>query len=521
MPAPAPQFYDATGTNPVSALVSSDIAAGSTHGPTGYQLWNDKGGALGSDPITNAYLRVELYDGTRWKTSGEPALDEAWFQVSLTGIVSTGDPTMEAQTTAFIPLGANRHLPLKNIPSDCARTLSLQIVVPAGAQNLSQEVRLVVVFSETSRTLASSVALGTGGGVIPARQDQSNAVLTHGFAITASGTDAVTVANGLFAQLGQQFAVFTASLTLNQNDVAAAALGIGESYIAAISTTAAGSATHTVTKGAKAVSPTTPALPSSAHILIGYVTVHYQGGGTSIIVTDDVDQTAARWDEFHFRDGGGLNLTISPGRAITASDTEISHTVPTTLALPDESSLAVWLLPDGTFTTSSGTRPVTGAVKVGSCATAAGAITSMSSGANLTITPFAEFVGLALTQFALQLKYSGPLEVVDTADWCVVPIDAILVAVDCRVRTAGSGAGTVELDVVNLLTATSIYSAGGTGQKPSFSATQKVASNLHFPDKLAYGATSTLGLSITAATMVTPPVDLIVTLLFVRKTERP
>ena len=93
--APKPEFYLA-GTGTLATQVTVTLDAGTAQSPASYDLWNWKGAS--GDPLRNARLRLEVWNGTQWVTSGYPPVDELWGRLAITGSIKTGDSTMADQT---------------------------------------------------------------------------------------------------------------------------------------------------------------------------------------------------------------------------------------------------------------------------------------------------------------------------------------------------------------------------------------------------------------------------------------
>lgn len=415
MAAPFPEIYDATDSATISSPITASINAGNSLAAVEYRVWNDKGATHSSTRLTNAYLRVVAYDGTNKVTSGLPALEEGWLKARLIGQNKTGDSSMSDQTSAWIPLGAERALILADIPANCARHIEVRFDVPAGAANNAQEIYLELVYAETTIVLGRYVSLASGNVVIRDWYDASLRRFTSGRGITATGTDVVTVARGGYVHEGLPYYGRQTAVTLNQTS-ASGALAAGESYIAALSQ-AENIAAATTTKGNRAVTPSAPATPTD-EILIGYATVTYQAGGTSVINQGNVDQTALVYGEFYLYAGAGLNLNIGAGTAITSSDTSPFQTNSASIVLVNGTNY-VWLLGDGTFTSSIATSaaPAADAVALGVVVAAAGVITTIFQG------PAANSVygGRAVDRYVMALRYPGPLSAVTNADWNALP----------------------------------------------------------------------------------------------------
>jgi hypothetical protein len=423
MPAPAPQLYDSTDTTLQTVPISTGtIAAGTSFGPTTYHFWNDKGGSIGADTINDAFLIAQMFNGTDWVTSGPAALDEGWIKARLSGVVNPGnDPAFATQSSGYMPISSFHPLSLDPIPKNCARIIDVKIDVPAGSADVSQNVRLALLYNERVIPLGLLTSLASGGAIIPERWTSSirrlNAIAggATGAAVivTGSGLATVSVAARWYNYDGLPYLATPQTVTLNQTDGAAAALTVGTSYIATLSQ-AVGVNTVTTTKGTKAASPTKPAVPAN-EILLGYVTVAYQGGGTSIINQGNIDTSAVVFGEFFLTAGSGLSVTVGPGAAITTADMEIRSTVSSSIAVADNTARAIWMLSDGTLTTAAigATSPAIDAIYFGQVGTSGGAIVQVLND-NLSI-------GRAIDTYTMFLRYKGPLTVGTNLDWDTLP----------------------------------------------------------------------------------------------------
>lgn len=519
--APKPQFYEATYTTQISATVSASVNAGSSVAAVTYVLANDKNAALGADTLSNARLRVEAYDGATWVTSGRPVVDEGWVKVQLTGTINNaGDANMVAQSTGYVPLGTNRTILLEDIPQNCARYLSVKIDVPAGQSTTTQEVRLVVVFNESVVTLPFRFGIIAGSGVIPARKDASLRKITRGRTLTAAA-ETVTIAKGRYVYDGTTYFRIQETVTLNQT-AADGALGVGQSYIAVISQPQNSAAV--ATKGNRAASPTSPAVPAG-NILLGRVTVAYDASGFSVLTNSNISTTGVTFGEYLVTAGSGLNVVIGSGSAISSEDTSPFRTTSSTLAVTDAATNYIWLHSDGTFSaTTTSTSPATGAQLLATAVASAGAVTSVLDKRT--------FVDAAIVEEILTLRYMGPAALVTDADWDVLTIDGILdsysvdigvrgttgtaVKVDILYRTPSVRGASSEMDVAG----TTIFTSFATSDlRPSITGAitgTDEACRLTGSDHevISFDSGSRLSFSIIAIPTITETVDVIVKLRF-------
>jgi hypothetical protein len=415
-------MYDSTDTTLQTVPISTGtIAASTSFGPIAYDVWNDKGSVVGSDTLNDALLIPQAFNGVDWVTSGLPVVDEGWVKVQFAGVKNPGnDSTLATQTSGYVPCSSFHPLPFSPLPKNCARILNVRIDVPAGAADVTQNVRLALRYNQTVYPLGLLTSLASGGAVMPDRFDLTLrrlvATALSGIPVTASGAASVAVVGRWYVYDGLPYFATPQTVALNQTDGAAAALTVGTSYIATLSQ-AVGTNTVTTTKGTKAASPVAPAVPAN-QIFLAYVTVAYQGGGTSIINQGNVDSTSVSFGEFFVTSRtGSLVLTIGAGSAITTSDTRIVSTKLSSYSVPDNAVFYLWMLPDGTFTsTATVASPAAGAIRLASGNSAAGAINRLSND-NISI-------GRAVDTYYMFLRYKGPLAVGSDLDWDVLPYAA-------------------------------------------------------------------------------------------------
>jgi hypothetical protein len=471
---PYPQWYDSTDTTLQEGVFSVTSDAGTTYDPGDYHLWNDKGGTLGGSLMSEARLIGEVWDddNSMWVTSGFPILDEKWCHVKVTGYNSTGDSTMAAQTTGFVPIGANSPLVLQPIPANCARHVEIEFRLPAGAQELTQDFRLTLLFNEASISLPYRGGLSSGSGVIADATDATLRRIVRGFGLTASGAATVAVAKGTLVYDGTRVTKIAQTVTLNQT-AANGALASGESYKARLSLTSAGAVT--TTKSNKGASPSTPNVPTG-EINLGVVTVGYQGGGTSIITSGNVSTSGVVKGEYLVEAGTGLNVTIGGGYAITSTDISPLMDVATTLAVTDNTTNYVWLWPDGSFTdTTTSTAPEVGAILLATVVASGGAITSVTDGRKL--------VSRADDVVEIRLEKSGSVTATATDfAWDSLKHDAYLESVALEMGTLGGVSGSLKIDVKTRAAGASMGGAGTTIYTSSGTSDLRPA--------LAYNATS-------------------------------
>lgn len=503
-----PQFWNSGHTQQVTQAIGVSQTGGTTYGPVTYELWNDLGGPLGATTLKNCRIRPTVFNGASRVSSGYPILDDGWIKIAITGMNNAGDSTMLAQTTGYVPVTSSNSLLLGDIPKNCARLLSVQIIVPAGVGNSSQELYLELVYDEATAPLSLKTGMVAGAGIVPDWRDASLRRLRRGRNITANGTDTVTVNKGAFVYDGVPYNVLKSTYQLNQN-AADGALAAGQSYIARLSQKS--DKTVTVTKSNKGTAPVAPALPAN-EIMLGDVTVAYQAGGVSVINSGNIDLSQVLYGEFLLYAGTGLIAKVGAGTAITSVDQQPFSGSTSLVALGDNVVNRVWLNPDGTFSvTTNDTPPAVGSLKLG---------TASTSGGSITLTVDLRQWSDRASSRRVVLAYFGDATVgtayAATPDGVPADIENYyLESVDLHSRVAGS-TGTMKVDVKSWppgsgRVGTTIYtSSGSDDQRPSVSILDYSGGNVdHEVNSFAGGTIFTFDI---VSTHTTPAQDVFVVL---------
>lgn len=455
MPARLSLFEDDDVT-PLAPLIPPDIDGGTVETLDLWHLWNDLGGAFG-DTVTASGIVVsaKVDDGNGEHTSGFPILDERWIGVQVTDLDNTGDSTMEAQTTPVVRIGAGASLVLKPIPKNCARYLQVTVSPPPGCANATYETFLEITVGDSSIVLPIRIGVVSGGGVIPDWQDASARRLTRGGALSATGTDVVGIANRSWVADGLPFTQTKDTETLNQN-ASDGALASGQKYVARISQPIAGGGV-TVTKSVKGATPAKPAVPAN-EINLGCVNVLYDAGGTSVIVTANLDMADVLYGEYLVTDGGTLNARVGAGNAIASSDSGPFAGQSILVALADNDVNTVWLKPGGTpIANTTDVSPQAGSQRLAYVTTAGGVITLIEDAR--------VFVGHALYDYVVELRKDGSFNATD-ADFAwrpSPPWDAAVIKITAEIGTLGTAAsGSYKFDVTTRPPGTDLGTPGTT-----------------------------------------------------------
>ncbi|HSY50392.1 MAG TPA: hypothetical protein VLC46_16390 [Thermoanaerobaculia bacterium] len=515
---PSLQLWDSTGSVQISAPISTGpIDGGTTLAAVDYWLYNDKGGSLGASKAVNLRLQPKFWDGSDKLDSGAPIVDERWMQIKVSGVDKTGDASMEDQSTGWVPVGAGAPLILKDISANCGRKLTVQVVVPAGATSATEEVFLDIYTSEASVAIPFRLGTVSGPGVIPDYLDVSARRLRRGRALSATGAATVTVGKGAYVFDGVPYNRLADVVTLNQNDGNAAALTAGNSYIAVLSQVSG--AGVTATKGAQAAAPVAPAIPAN-QIYLGKVTVAYQGGGTSIINTGNLDTTSVTYGEYLVTAGAALTVRIGAGYALTSADMQPFLGSTATLAVTDNTTNYVWLRADGTFSaTATNVAPSVGALLLASVVTVSGAVTS--------VTDLRTWVA---REVRITLRYKGnPTATGNDIDWGILEADAYLEDWTLDLGSAGvGGSGNWKHDINSRPPGTPLATAGTTvftsegssDQRPTMAAnaaSPRISGFDHEINSFVKGTRFSFDRDVVPSGFGTAPVDEVLVLRFWKK----
>lgn len=334
------EIYEDDDVTAVSDLPITGIEAGVDSDVLTLHLRNTSG-----SPSANAKLVIQVEDRVTsglFVSSGWPPVDEAWARARVVGYNNDGDATWSMASTDWRALGAFSCLPLGDVPGGCDVYVEIKFRPPSTAAELDWRWSLGVTDAQYSVPAPPSLT-AVDQGIIHGVGDRSASGIVRGCAVTVTSPtedDEVHVAAGVWQTAGNLYGKIVSDHTLNQNDGAAAALTSGQSYYAALTLGASG---VTVTKGTKATSPTRPTLPAGS--CLAYVKVRYQAGGTSEILSTDLEGTLL-YDRYLCEAGSGLQVKIHPGRSLGGSTYRDAASIQlVTLAASDTSYL--WQLASG------------------------------------------------------------------------------------------------------------------------------------------------------------------------------
>lgn len=312
------EVYETDDTTLVSDLEFTNLDAGADSDVLTVHVWNEKGNPAGPRR-NNVRLILQVEHPTSpgvYVSTGFPPMDELWGLMRIVGYDNAADPTWSVASTDWQNVGAYSWLLSGDYPADCAVYVELKQRPPSGASAGTWRWALGHAADEYSAALP--LALGQlDRGILHGVGDYARSGLIRGGEVTPTGTpnDEVHVAASQVLYQGILHGSIVTDLTLNQNDVAAAALTAGQSYKAVI--TWGPSGWH-ATKGAKAVSPTAPTPPAGEPLAEKpYVTVQYDAGGGAIDAADITGE--GLYDRCWCAAGAGLEVDIHSGLAVGGS----------------------------------------------------------------------------------------------------------------------------------------------------------------------------------------------------------
>jgi hypothetical protein len=431
-----PQVFESWG-GALAAAITTSLGPGDTSAVYSRTLANDYGGAQSAGAMTGVRLVLEVKVAGVWVTSGHPLLDDKWASMRITSVEDDGDATFGPYSTGSRRIGTSADFEVPDIPEDCGLNFDIQFFAPSDITTAAVEWRLVPLWDQNAVGVGAKVGLVAGSAVVPGQRDAAIRRVVTGMEIVTSGTDVVIVERGQLDYDGVRAGRVRSSHTLNQNDVVPSALTAGQSYIAALTSSAAG--VVTATKGTRATVPVAPALPANS-IFLRYVTVVYEVGGTSIIDATDLSGTFIRGD-YMVEAGSGLAVLIHSGRAIYDTSNFGFHDIRSTLAVTASITNYVWARPDGTFSASATeVAPITGAQLLAEADADGSAVTAVRDRR--------AYLSRAWSDIPLELGTPTVSATGTVIDWFVVPHDCEITRVRLEAGAVSGGAsGSYVIDV--------------------------------------------------------------------------
>ena len=459
MPNPVLAWYEEDD----SALASALSFSPSNGTPTAEQtvhLWNDKDGTATADLATGVLVTALTRDdgSTDGYSFEDDAAANGWVEVKVVDQGGTDEP--DPQATGWVPVGKNRYLSLRDIPSDGYHEIDVRINVPAGVGAQAKEVLIRATYGAIAEPLADGFWHSGQQGVRTELGDPDSTILLSGGAVTASGSpdEFVTVATWHALHAGVPTCLVTDAVELNQT-AGDGAIGSGEYYWAVLSAKSDG--TVTTTKSDTLTAPHDPdERPDcpAGEVLLADVAVDYDAGGGAIAAADiSVDRREYGCFALEYS-AASLDVIASPVQAIVYG-TLIRRTTgyDVTLAASDTSYL--WLTPSGAVqATLDEIPPVDGSLMLWEATTNGSGVTA--------VVDRRRWLGGKQLQFSISGNLSASLASVHacvlTGPGCYIrPIRGVEVSVGTTGDT--SGATTVDVEYSNAGGAwTSIWPSAGT-----------------------------------------------------------
>lgn len=462
MSAPVLAWYETDGTT-LAGLDTYTPTAGTPSAAQTTRLYNDNGGTAGSDDATELRITAESRDAGDSTFTAEHALSAgAYIECRAVGSGGTG---VAAQTTEWTPIGKGRYLHLRDLPSDCYRTIETRINAPAGYGTDDVEILLRAVAAAPAVVLEEGHHESGAVGVCHGVGDGRFSGLLEGGTLTATGSpdDDVHLDLTTWIASGIPHTLVPSTITLDDEDGAAATLASGESYWCAL--TLASDGTVTQTKGLKGTAPLAVSArptPPSDEPLLGYV----EREEDATIESGDIYQDDRVYSWFAATtSGASLVVSISGGWAM-ADNRLIRCTGANSVTLTASDDNYVWLNASGTFTANvSGARPNDRALLLY-------VFTTDGSGVTATVDR-RNFVGRRLV--TMSFSKSGTLAGTNTvyAGWpsgslgYILPIRGVFLALGSAGSTSGSTICDLEQSDAGASFTTIFTSQGGSDQRPT------------------------------------------------------
>ncbi len=440
--------------NPILAWYESDDSALATalsfspeNGtPTAEQtvhLWNDKAGSAGSDEATGVIVTaLSRDDGSSDGYSFEDdAAAGGWIEVKVVDQGGTNEP--DAQATGWVPVGKNRYLSLRDIPSDGYHEIDVRMNVPAGVGVQAKEVLIRATYGAIAEPLADGFWHAGMQGVRTQLGDPGATILVSGGATTpnAPADDKVDVATWHAIHAGVPTCKVTTEVTLNQT-AGDGALGAGEYYWAILSAKSDG--TITTTKGNALTAPqdlTERGDVPAGEILLADVAVDYDAGGGAIALAD-IFTDRREYGCFNIEySASSLDVTISPGEGIVYG-TLIRRTSGYEVTLGATDTLYLWLTPTGTVeSTTSEVATTTGSLLLWEATTDGSGVTAVVDRRKWLGKDYTVNLGISGNLSAALASLHAVLP--SGNGWYVRPIRPV----DLSVGTTGDTSGSTVVDI--------------------------------------------------------------------------
>lgn len=470
------KLYETDDATPLPVITFSPdpTIAGVASAAVPSHLWNALGTPAGTFLRALKFrLVAEITTGV-WSETGIPLLDRRELSFRIAGSANPGaDPLFVGRTAgAFQPVGAGVLFGVGDMRPNCAVYLETKYTpsIQGGSGIIPWNWRIEPVYNVWSTAYVS-----TATGILTGCGESSISEWVIAPTVLATGTPDAVVNGGLRWFVGRGISrrgnVWTA--TLNQNDSAAAALVMGESYEALLSQPIIGGAVVT-TKGVKAVDGSTvlPAMPT-AHIPIAHVHVAYGAGGS---VIHDSDITVLCGDGRGNLGYSGASLTVTLGAVRAQTGRTAIDRPGDTLLLTASVTQTIYLDLAGAWSTTW----TDGALSFWSVTTDGSGVTG--------VVDLRTYIGGR----RIVLRKAGNEVQTDDQDWAVVSEPSSIDRIEPSLRVAAAGASGVTVLDVEIEGATCFTTSG---LRPSIAAGARLPSvGTAWPEvtTLAGGAAVTL-----------------------------
>lgn len=358
MAAPVLAWYEVDGTTAAGVDTYTPTAGTPTAAQT-TRIYNDNGGAAVSDDATELRITAVSRDAGDTNFTADHALAAgAYIECRAVG---SGGSGVVAHLTEWTPVGKGRYLHLRDLPTNCYRTIETRINAPAGYGTEAVEVLLRAVAAAPAVVLEEGHHESGAVGVCHGVGDGRFGALLEGGTLTASGSPDSIVHLDLTTWIAAGVpwtllpGVGGAEITINATDGDAATLSSGQSYWCALSLASDGTVTQT--KGSKGTAPLAVSArptPPSDEPLLGYV----EREQDATIESGDIYQEDRVYGWFKATSSGAsLVASVSGGWAMIDNRLIIlTGASPVTCTASD--TTYVYLNPSGTFTANlTGIRP--------------------------------------------------------------------------------------------------------------------------------------------------------------------
>lgn len=332
----------------------------------------------GEQEVVGAYVVLYAEDTPGsgiYVTSGQPAVDERMGRLEITGQNADATPGQEIVLGVVQPMG---HLAVALLPTILPGDWILADlwIEQAGSSSGGGAINLKIEVANERTALPLPIGVSMVGNGIDTGRKQPRSFPVEGLEVTATGSpdDELHVAPGKWIIEGEEYEdLDIEDLAFTQADGSAATLSTGESYIAVVTQART---SLSVTKGDKDTAPERPT-PPSGELILAWVTVNYNGGGT-VVQNSDVDQDLTYGRYRPVAPATGLSVVIHAGEAIIANFAQLRATKGA-VALAATSTNRIWLEWTGVVVvTQDDVPPSAGAVKIAVATTDASNVTDLT-----------------------------------------------------------------------------------------------------------------------------------------------